>query len=73
MQVQLTLLVHGSNGLVTIAEVTKPWASPLDISLQLLNGRVIKVDAADAVEQFSGDEDDRPRGRVLDADWREVR
>ena len=57
VQVMFTLPVVGSNGQVA----------------QLFDGQTFIVGSADDFDGLPGDEEYGPKGRVVDADWREVR
>lgn len=76
MQVAMVLPVVAANGRIAHAHVKTSQSAGLDIQVQLPNGQVIRVDPKQRQENdyLEQDEDEfGPKGRVIDADWREVR
>jgi len=76
MQVAMVFPVVASNGRTAHAHVQTSQSVGLDIQVQLPNGQVIRVDPKQRQENdyLEQDEDEfGPKGRVIDADWREVR
>ena len=74
VQTILTLPVVGSNGQRAHAQVVSTGQDDeLQIEVQLPDGRVVAVGSADDTDQLPGDDEYIPKGRVMDADWREVR
>ncbi|DBA85873.1 TPA: hypothetical protein ACH3X1_005423 [Trebouxia sp. C0004] len=76
LQVAMVFPVVASNGRTAHAHVQTSQSVGLDIQVQLPNGEVIRVDPKQRQENdyLEQDEDDfGPKGRVIDADWREVR
>ncbi len=76
MQVAMVLPVVASNGRTAHAHVQTSQSAGLGIQVQLPNGQVIRVDPKQRQENdyLEQDEDEfGPKGRVIDADWREVR
>ncbi len=75
IQVAMVLPVVASNGRIAHAHVKTSQSAGLDIQVQLPNGQVIRVDPKQRQENdyLEQDEDEfGPKGRVIDADWREV-
>ncbi|KAL0031215.1 hypothetical protein WJX77_009815 [Trebouxia sp. C0004] len=75
-EVAMVFPVVASNGRTAHAHVQTSQSVGLDIQVQLPNGEVIRVDPKQRQENdyLEQDEDDfGPKGRVIDADWREVR
>ena len=76
MQVAMVFPVVASNGRTAHAHVQTSQSAGLDIQVHLPNGQVIRVDPKQRQENdyLEQDEDEfGPKGRVIDADWREVR
>ena len=74
VQVMLTLPVVGSNGQVAHAQVKHNTSlDEQEIEMQLSDGQTFIVGSADDFDGLPGDEEYGPKGRVVDADWREVR
>jgi len=76
MQVAMVLPVVAANGRIAHAHAKTSQSAGLDIQVQLPNGQVIRVDPKQRQENdyLEQDEDEfGPKGRVIDADWREVR
>lgn len=75
LKVVVTLPVIGSNGQMAQAQVSSAGQGELNIQVQLSNGRIIQVGsgADDDYDQFPGNDEYAPKGRVVDADWREIR
>ncbi len=73
LQFKMVLPVVGSNGHIAHAHVQASEPDQLDIQVQLPNGRVITVEPNEV--EYVGQDDDEygPKGRVVDAEWREVR
>ena len=74
MQIKLVMPVVGSNGCTAHAHIQTSANGQLDIQVQLPNGQVVTVDSDDASSyEDQDDEVTSQKGRVIDADWREVR
>ena len=73
MQVMLVMPVVSSSGRTAHAHVQSSGPGKLEIQVQLPGGRVVRVDPEDDDYLEPDDDDFGPKGRVIDADWREVR
>lgn len=72
--IKLVMPVVGSNGRTAHAHIQTSANGQLDIQVQLPNGQVVTVDSDDASSyEDQDDELTSQKGRVIDADWREVR
>lgn len=73
MQVMLVMPVVGSNGRMAHAHVQSAGPGKLEIQVQLPGGHVVRIDPDDNDYLEHDDDEFGPKGRVIDADWREVR